>query len=111
MAVNVLIKVKIDWLTLLWKRPLYAERIKRQPSIHRACIVQRLYVLHQTEHYICWAKVKVKLSLYRPGQALSVPGVEASRISRQSALENGMVVSPMHRPPLPPADIPRTRLY
>ena len=39
-----------------------------------------------------------KLSHYRPAQALRVQEVGAPRISRQSALEGGTVVSPMHRP-------------
>ena len=48
------------------------------------------------------AKVKLKQLLYMPGQPLGVPGGRGSQISRQSAHEGGKVVSPKHRPPLPP---------
>jgi hypothetical protein len=52
------------------------------------------------------SKVKViKQSLYRPWEALRVPGVSGSRILRQSTHKYGKVVSPTHRPPLPPWNI------
>jgi hypothetical protein len=47
---------------------------------------------------------KKKLSRYRPG----ISEGWGSRISRQSAHEGGQVVSPTHRPSLPPERIPDT---
>jgi hypothetical protein len=44
----------------------------------------------------------------RPGQALGVPGSSGSKVSGPLANEDGKVVSPTHRAPLPPRNIPGT---
>ena len=49
---------------------------------------------------------KKKQSLYRSGQALRLFGVWGTQVSKQSADEDGKVVSPSHWPLLPPGNIP-----
>jgi hypothetical protein len=55
---------------------------------------------------ISWGKAKQ--TNYRLGQAPWVPWARFSHMSRQSAHEGGKVVSPTHRPPLHPKNIPGT---
>ena len=50
--------------------------------------------------------MQLKQSLYKSEQVLSVPGCFVSQISRQLAHDCGKVVTPKHRPHLPPGDIP-----
>jgi len=44
---------------------------------------------------------KEKQHIIRSGKALLVPGKWGSQISRKSEHDDGKVVSPTHRPPLP----------
>jgi hypothetical protein len=46
-----------------------------------------------------------------PCTAVRVPDGWGSQISRQSSHEGSKVVSPTHRPPLPPGNLPYTHFY
>ena len=79
--------------------------MKLQELRTRACKTSELawfqskVIVNAQEFYVRW---KVKQSLYRSGQALRVPEGWSSHTSWQSSHEGGTVVSPTHRPSLPP---------
>jgi len=56
--------------------------------------------VHVCSHVV--RTIKVKQSHYRPDSSWDFKEVEARKTSRHSAREGGKVISPTHRPPLPP---------
>jgi hypothetical protein len=76
------------------------------PAFIDLCVADILSHASNFNKYCLYVKsVKVKQSHYRPWQALRDPGGWGSQILRQSTHECGKVVSPTHRPPLPPGNI------
>jgi hypothetical protein len=66
-----------------------------------------LYVIGIKYEVLLFRQSYPYTGLYRP---LRLQLFEVPRISRQSAYEDYKVVSPTHRPPLPPGDISGTDL-
>jgi len=84
------------WLLALRIWAEYPEQSTTQDQEHLSFFLILSYYIR-----LCTASKKVK-----PGEAYRVPGGWGSQISRQSAPENGKVVSLTYRRPLPPPPPP-----
>jgi len=90
-------------------RPLYPQEESRKYPVNRRMCGP--YDLDIRRIHLSCPKIKPEESSYKPGQALRTPGVQGSQVSRQSAHEGGKFVSPTHRPPSFPGNIPGTHSY
>ena len=78
------------------QQPSSGNKIQRE---NNSCYTLSSFCIIYIEISDVKAKVKVKQSHYRPGQALRVQRDWGFQISRQWAHESGTVVSPTQRPP------------
>jgi hypothetical protein len=91
---------KHRWTRFRITRQRRCSHTDRGPVSGAVCMIVVVQFICQRKFNELWKKEK--WSLYRFGNPKRVLGIWGSQVSRQSSHVGGRVVSPTHRPPLPP---------
>jgi hypothetical protein len=94
-----------------WKGVKDKGQVRKYSSINFRRLYQDLVQTWLVMHCIGITNLIGKAILLQALTGPECPGSLRVHISRQPAHESGKVVSPTHRPPLPPGNIPATHFY